>query len=78
MKGDLAVGLACSFATGVLVGLTLQDHQEKKIQPKLSAQEEVSRAVLCPPNWVASIKQEYLDRDKNGRVVKRTWIRHCA
>jgi hypothetical protein len=35
------------------------------------------RAVMCPPNWRATISQRYDDRDRWDWIVRRTWITRC-
>jgi hypothetical protein len=35
------------------------------------------RAVMCPPDWKATVAQRYDDRDDLGWITKRTWIARC-
>lgn len=35
------------------------------------------RAVICPPEWRATVSQRYDDRDRFDWIVKRTWITRC-
>ena len=43
-----------------------------------TASEAAFRAVMCPPNWRATVAQRYDTRDRFGWIVKRTWITRCA
>lgn len=35
------------------------------------------RAVLCPPDWRATVSQRYDTRDRFDWIIKRTWIARC-
>ena len=70
------VPVAVAFAAGVAARDLAQEWHEVPA-PKIPAREEVYRAVLCPPQWYATIEQEYLDRDKRDVITRRTRIRYC-
>lgn len=36
------------------------------------------KAVICPPNWIATISQRYDTRDKFDWIVSRVWITRCV
>ena len=70
--------VALAFAAGVAArDLAQERHDIAKVAPKMSGPEEVYRVVLCPPDWYATVEQEYLKRDKHDVITKKIRIRYC-
>lgn len=70
--------LALAFAAAaVLIGLTTciaeRAHAADRVETWLLAH----RAVMCPPNWRATVSQRYDTRDRRGKIVKARWITRC-
>jgi hypothetical protein len=72
------VPVAIAFAAGVAArDLAQERHDVAKVVQKPSVPEEIYRTILCPPDWYATVTQEYLKRNSDGTVTKRIRIRYC-
>ncbi len=82
----LSLLMVLAFLAGVLARSLEQDRRDGEHAEKLAAEvrersrieeETLYRATLCPLDWKAQIIQRYDDRDRRGRIIKKTWIRKC-